>query len=256
MRRVAIVVTAIATLVGCSSGKGTALPAHWLGGCLPEGTPLNFLDRPAHAEKGTDGAAQALRKFIAKPIGASSVLAVGWRRAGTGSSVTFIAPFVPEGPVTLYTTTTTPHTPATFVSVTFAKKSGKWKYQGSSFGCTPIVERRGSTGVDWALDPAAPTPTADTTAVPIVVRERACTSATPIGDRLLAPEISYGPSAVTVRYYARPLTLKKGQAFNCPAIPAEHATLHLAQPLGSRELLDGTTVQPRPPTADSSWMLR
>ena len=49
---------------------------------------------------------------------------------------------------------------------------------------------------------------------------------------------------------------KKGQFFTCPGVPAEHVTLRLTQPLGTRGLLDGSTLPPHAPTADSSWTFR
>lgn len=254
MRRAAIVLAAIAVFGGCSSGSSrSALPLHWLGGCFPEGTPLDVMSRPANAEKGTDGAADALRKFIAKPIGVHSVIAIGWRRVDHKGAATFVAPFVPEGTFTLYTTTTTPGKGDGLVSVTFAKKGGRWEYQGSSFGCVGTVERRGVTGAEWALDPAAPAPTADATSMSVLVRERACTGGARIGDRLLSPEISYGATDVKVTYYTRPIAHGKGEAVTCPGVPPDHVTLHLSQSLGMRALLDGSTLPAHPPVADSSW---
>ncbi|HZQ86646.1 MAG TPA: hypothetical protein VFA83_17500 [Acidimicrobiales bacterium] len=214
------------------------------------------MSRPANAEKGSDGAADALRKFIAKPIGVHSVIAIGWRRVDHRGTATFVAPFVPEGTFTLYTTTTTPGKGDGLVSVTFARKNGRWKYQASSFGCVGTVERRGVTGAEWALDPSASAPPSDATAIPVLVRERACTGGARIGDRLLSPEISYDATEVKVTYYARPIPVGKGEAVTCPGVPPDHVTLHLSQPLGSRALLDGSTLPAHAPTADSSWTLR
>ncbi|HZQ83298.1 MAG TPA: hypothetical protein VFA83_00595, partial [Acidimicrobiales bacterium] len=70
-----------------------------------------------------------------------------------------------------------------------------------------------------------------------------------------SPEISYGATDVKVSYYARPISVRKGEAVTCPGVAPDHVTLHLSQPLGSRALLDGSTLPPHPPTADSSWAL-
>ena len=258
MRRAAIVLAAIAVLgAGCSSGSsGSASPERWLGGCFPEGTPLNFLSGPANAEKGTDGAADALRRFIAKPVGVRTVPSHGWRRIVRGSTANFTAPYVPDGPVMPFPTTTTPFEGSQLVGVTFAKKDGKWKYQSSAYGCTPEVQRHGLSGVQWAVDPASPASEPGMTRIAVLVTEKVCTSGTPIGDRLLKPEIVYGTDTITVTYWARSLSSGgKNHFFSCPGIAAANATLELSQPIGTRRLLDGSTVPPRPATTDRpSWI--
>ena len=252
MHRAAIVLAAIAMLgAGCSS-HGTG-PERWLGGCFPEGTPLDFLSGPANAEKATDGAADALRRFIAKPVGVQNVPSRGWRRIDHGSTATFSAPYRPYVP---YPTTTTPFEASQLVSVTFAKKGGKWKYQSSAYGCIPTVERRGLSLVQWAVDPASPASEPGMTRIAVLVTERVCTSGTPIGDRLLKPEIVYGTDTITVTYWARSLSSGgKNHVFSCPGIASQSATLELSQPVGTRRLLDGSTVPPRPATTDRpSWI--
>jgi hypothetical protein len=96
----------------------------------------------------------------------------------------------------------------------------------------------------WALDPAFPAPTPGSTALHILVWERACSSGRPTTGRMSAPVIAYGPTTVTITIGVRPLTGLQ----QCPGPPGTPAVVGLAEPLGGRTLLDGGRVPAAPPS--------
>ena len=99
----------------------------------------------------------------------------------------------------------------------------------------------------FAVAPNQPL-TPDSTAIAVLVTERACTGATSVDDRLGPPEIRYTTAAVEVLYTATPLT--GSGVVTCPGNPADHVTLHLDEPLGNRKLVDASTYPPRDATTN------
>lgn len=92
--------------------------------------------------------------------------------------------------------------------------------------------------VEWELDPAFPVPDADATEIHVLATERACTSATPMGDRLLGPDVVETDAAVLVTFAAIPLTGDQ----DCPGNPSTPVTITLDASLGDRDLVDGMVV--------------
>lgn len=100
----------------------------------------------------------------------------------------------------------------------------------------------------WALDPAFPTPVADTSELRILVWERACSGGSPATGRISAPVVEYTSTAVTITIGVRPPEAAPGTAFGCPMPLGTPAILRLSEPLGRRTLLDGGIVPPAPPS--------
>jgi hypothetical protein len=97
----------------------------------------------------------------------------------------------------------------------------------------------------WALDPAFPAPKPGSTELHILVWEQACSSGTPPTGRMSAPVIRYADTTVTITIGVRPLS----GAQDCQGITRGTPDLvQLAEPLGTRTLLDGGHVPPAPPT--------
>jgi hypothetical protein len=96
----------------------------------------------------------------------------------------------------------------------------------------------------WALDPAFVSPGSDATELHILVWEMACSSGSPATGRMSTPVIAYTATTVTITIGVRPL----GGPQACPGPPGTPATLRLAEPLGTRTLLDGGRVPPAPPS--------
>src|SRR4051812_46071140 len=99
----------------------------------------------------------------------------------------------------------------------------------------------------WALDPAFPTPAADTSELHILVWERACSGGSLATGRMSNPLVEYTGADVTITVRVRPLTVGPGQARSCPGPPGTPMSLRLSEPLGQRTLLDGGLVPPGPP---------
>jgi hypothetical protein len=99
----------------------------------------------------------------------------------------------------------------------------------------------------WALDPAFPTPAADTSELHILVWERACSGGSLATGRISNPLVEYTSADVTITIGVRPLPVAPGQAMSCPGPPGTPASLRLSEPLGQRRLLDGGVLPPAPP---------
>ena len=106
----------------------------------------------------------------------------------------------------------------------------------------PSAEIEGRVGpAEWWVDPAAaPLPT-DATTVPAMIRERACASGQSPEDRLVDPVVFSSADAVLVNVWVR--RLSGGQ--DCQGNPELPIEITLPEPLGDRELLDGSSVPPR-----------
>jgi hypothetical protein len=138
--------------------------------------------------------------------------------------------------------------PTGWVSVELTTGADGWK-PGSMGQCNLRVVLSSEYGpASWALDPAFPSPTADTTELYVLVWEEACSSGSPATGRMSAPVIRYTPATVTVTIGVRPLPAAAGTLFTCPMPPGTPASLRLSEPLGARSLLDGDTVPPAPPS--------
>lgn len=115
--------------------------------------------------------------------------------------------------------------------------------------CDPHVVLSAEFGpATWALDPAFPTPAADTSELHILVWELACSGGSPATGRISAPVVQYTSAAVTITIGVRPLLVAPGEAITCPGPPGTPAILRLSEPLGKRTLLDGGVVPPAPPS--------
>jgi hypothetical protein len=117
---------------------------------------------------------------------------------------------------------------------------GAWGFSGSG-GCTPRAFRKQTDTAGWIVDPAAHTPSRESTEIPVVVNDFQCANGRSPRDRLLEPRIEYGEDAITIIYW----TQLVGTA-TCPGHPPTHATLTLAEPLDDRALVDGGTLPAKP----------
>ena len=89
--------------------------------------------------------------------------------------------------------------------------------------------------VEWELDPAFPSPTAEDTEIHVLATERGCASGREMGDALRGPQVLETDTEVVIAF-AVELPLG-GQ--ECPGNPPTAVTVTLDQPLGDRELVNG-----------------
>lgn len=200
--------------------------------------PEAGLEAPTGVEKATGPEFDALRATLAKfgsEFPGSSEWT--WRLAGRDDTgAVFLARTDALGP-------------PGWVSVDVATGAHGWEPQGMG-QCDPHVVLSSEFGpATWALDPAYPSPTADTTELHILVWERACSGGAPATGRMSAPVIGYGSDEVTITIGVRALQVVPGTGLiTCPMPPGTPASLRLSEPLGKRTLLDGGQVPPAPPS--------
>lgn len=128
-----------------------------------------------------------------------------------------------------------------FVSAEMGRNG--WIWSGASGGGLCDVSRLlpdGLGAVEWAVDPAYPTPDASTTELHILATEVACTGASEMGERLLGPQVVETETAVRISLAAIPLA----GGHECPGNPSTPVTIVLEAPLGNRELRDGLLIAP------------
>ena len=116
--------------------------------------------------------------------------------------------------------------------------------------CEPrVVTSPGLGPADWWPDPREAQPDSDSTELVVLVLENGCASGTsPIG-RIADPVVTYDAASVTVAIGVR---RPQGDQ-TCPGNPAVAFTVHLTEPLGTRELLDGSHAPPRAPRPPDGW---
>jgi hypothetical protein len=185
--------------------------------------PANVLDEPAVAELGPAAQAQALRAFVTTPDATKEGYpARGWRLVSSDPTrVAFVAPGR-DGWL--------------FVSVEDVPDLGGW--QAWEYGtCDLQVELPEGIGfATWELDPALP-PQPDATSLTVLGTEVACSSGTPMTGRLLEPIVLYAPEAVTIALLVR----EQPGGQDCTGNRPEPVVVVLGEPLGNRELFDGSS---------------
>lgn len=144
-------------------------------------------------------------------------------------------------------------------SLTFKKMGDRWVLQGAggaaggqSCSQPRVVPPPGLGPVEWALDPSSPAPQPTDTVLHIVVDEIACAGVeSTLLQRLQPPEIAIRGDTVLIGLGATALTGFQA----CAGLPGERTTITLPEPLGSRQLLDGTWWPPKAPTTDGMFLM-
>jgi hypothetical protein len=192
------------------------------------------LSAPAGAEQGTDAAAAALRNLLTSgSIDATFLPRTGWRRVvSEPDQVLFIAPVPGSDPP--------------YASVTVAPKSGSSEWSVTGWGQCRIQAHLASPFAiaTWTLE-ATPQPTATT--VPALVSETTCAGGELAAGRISDPLVVYSATAVTITFGVVPL----GGPQACPLPPPSPVTVHLREPLGDRQLQDGSVYPPAPVTVSN-----
>jgi hypothetical protein len=104
---------------------------------------------------------------------------------------------------------------------------------------TAVVTRvwRDAEPATWQVDPSF-VPQADSTQIPILVFERACSSGTPTTGRMHV-DIDYTSTAVTIGIDVTPLSGDQ----ECVLVPSPYV-VELGEPLGDRRLVDANAGVP------------
>ena len=195
--------------------------------------PRSGLDAPTGAENASGPEFDALRASLAK-FGSEfpGSAAWTWRLAGRDATdAIFLA----------WTNST--GQPG-WVSIEVVSGADGWQPSGMG-QCEPLVVLSADFGpATWALDPAFPAPGPASTELHILVWGTTCSSGLPTTGRISAPDIEYAPDVVTITIGVRPLSGVQ----TCQGVPGTPATVRLAEPLGTRTLLDGGRVPAAPPS--------
>jgi hypothetical protein len=222
-----------------SGGGADVLRPTGLIGCFGMGpgfSPDQLLSGSRSAETMAGAPASALRAFLA---GNPDMPASGWTMvSGSGATVMYLAP-VANDPIN------------NFVEVTFepgtpgpgAFGADGWRTSGYGSCRLMAVPPAGYSPATWALDPGTPyVPGA--TELHVLVDEMGCHGFQTAEGRIVQ-NVDYRADAVVVT-----LAVLAREGFqNCPGTPPTPYVLHLTQPVGTRNLTDGT---PWPPTLIST----
>lgn len=109
-------------------------------------------------------------------------------------------------------------------------------------GCYPRLPDVGPASF-WVDPDALPLPASART-IEGFIREEACAGGMSPDGRILEPTIEYGADAIVVAF----LVTKRPGEQDCPGNPAFPVQVRLAEPLGTRALLDGSEAPPRDAT--------
>ena len=110
---------------------------------------------------------------------------------------------------------------------------------------TPETEIQGRVGpASWWVDPAAAPLPPDVTAIPALISEEACASGQPPEGRVLEPQVFSSETAVLINIWIR----RQLTGQDCQSNPVVPLEITLPEPLGGRQLLDGSDVPPRDAT--------
>ncbi|SEF15974.1 hypothetical protein [Jiangella alba] len=118
---------------------------------------------------------------------------------------------------------------------------GTWTFYSGGGGCEP--QRFFDDGLlpaSWSL---RSTPDPDATSVDIDVSSDECSSGQSDAGRLTEPMVEYYADTVVITTRVEPLP---PGAYTCQGSPPAPLTVHLDEPLGDRQLLDGRWYPPRP----------
>ena len=114
-------------------------------------------------------------------------------------------------------------------------------------GCTPQrVLAAGLGNAEWTLAPGQAIGPA-TSRFEALVTETACASGQSSEGRIAGPDVVVAGDAVLVTFAVRE---PGGNTQTCQGSPATRVTVTLREPLGSRTLLDGSTLPPREPVEE------
>jgi hypothetical protein len=195
--------------------------------CYPHTFPAAALHAPRGAERGTDGAAGALRDRLGTEHGRKVLPQTGWRRLKSSADSVLFGNWEAENKHWTVWVSRFP--------------TGGWRYEGVGL-CHEITRmRHGLRPSSWRLVRGTRL-TSDRRVFRVLVTETACAGGTKATGRILRPLILRDREKVKVAMFVRP---RRG-ASTCPGNPPTPYVLRLERPLGDRALVDGGTVPAKP----------
>jgi hypothetical protein len=217
----ALAVLAWAAAFGPASPQALAAPEpETLRTC--DGAPFSMpvFDRPANYETKNTGLAKALRaairiKWLDYPKKNWWLLYKGKREAQVASGSLDEV----EG----------------LEAISFERKNGKWEWSGSG-GCLLEAYRPGQMVGVWDRTRGQDY-SRSTTSFKVDVYEQSCSGGAPPTGRVARPTVEYFDDSIVVTYFIKP---NRPGNYTCPSAPPVTKTLELKEPIGDREVLDGS----------------
>lgn len=108
----------------------------------------------------------------------------------------------------------------------------------------------------WELDPAFPKPDKGTTLMHLLVWDGACSGGIPTTGRMSPVAVTFAPDTVTITIGVRSILLPPGGVVGCPMPPGTPATVELPEPVGQREIIDGSVDPSGDPSPDPRFAIR
>jgi hypothetical protein len=215
------------TPVATADANESSADGPWVG-CSghPPGFPAAALEGPVGAEDADTPQAEGLRELIDDPDGIGELPADGWRLLYEDDSR---AAFAAEREGQMV--------------VELRPEAGRWVFSSSS-GCHRImlIPPEGHEPASWWLDPTGGDQSRSAE-LRVLASGWGCASGQPTGDRLQPPAVEEDGARVVITFTAR-----AADGFqNCPSHPPTPYVVELDEPLGTRELLDGSFWPPRKP---------
>lgn len=125
-----------------------------------------------------------------------------------------------------------------------ALEDGEW-YMSGFGGCQPRTYIGEGVGfAEWALDPDFPKPTAQSREIHALIREQDCSGGIPAFGRIAEPVAEYGNGELVLTIGVQTI------GGTCPGNPTTPVTIVLPEPLGNRDLLDGSYYPPGSPSLE------
>jgi hypothetical protein len=204
------------------------MPAELVADCGSLRLPLPVLTNPLGAEHEDTPEAQALLRFVQARLPAAE---------GASEDTYRILRSVPGA--VLYGSSG-----ETFTLINVNRADDRWTAQPAG-SCAPALELPGLNAATWTFD-VGMGPDPATQRFVALVSEVPCVGGRPADGRVLAPIVRREATRVLVIFGIDPPAVVGGPAA-CPRAPATRFEVDLGQPLGNRELLDGSTIPPRDP---------
>jgi hypothetical protein len=233
-RRIALTLALVAGLAAGCGDRPTetppppTMPEKLVARCGDLRLPLEVLSNPLGAEREGTPEADALRRYVQGRIFAGEDPPVEEYRLLRSNPGDLL--YGSSGEV--------------FALISVRNVDGRWT-AGAAGTCAPTLELPGLDAATWNL-PLDVAPAPDLRRFSAEVSEVPCVGGRVADGRILPPLLMRQMTQVVVIFAIVPPPATGGP-MACPRAPPARYEVDLGEPLGGRELLDGSTIPPRSP---------
>ena len=236
-RIVPVGATVVALLAACSSEPAptdpprAVLPADLSFTCGDFIFPAGAMSGPTGAERADDPAANAMRNFLSRRDPALEDVPRKDYRILIASDELVV--FATEAIGT-----------SGLIAIPVERNDAGWRARMTP-PCEPRLSLPGLNAATWSLAMDQPLPPPDATGFVAFVSETGCAGGEPVEGRILPPIIVREPTRVIVVFAVRPPPQTGGGLGPCVEALPTPVRVELGQPLGKRELFDGSFFPPQ-----------